>query len=257
MNNKSILIRSDNSNTVSYINNQGGRSQIINDIIFELYDFCISRNFRIEASFLAGKKNVRADALSRQPGEHSLSLKPNYFNLICRRFNIYPSVDLFASRINHKIPYFFSEGPDPLSSGINAFSLPWPDIIYAFPPFKLISKFILHFINKKIPLGILITPYWPAQSYFPLLLDIIIENPIIFSDTQLESIHSHKRPWRKSRYLGWLISSIPDRRQDFLRKLRFVSSRALKSVPSVHTSDHGKSLPIGSIAGISLTAKFL
>ena len=137
LNNKSILIRSDNSNTVSYINNQGGRSQIINDIIFELYDFCISRNFRIEAAFLAGKKNVRADALSRQPGEHSLSLKPNYFNLICRHFNIYPSIDLFASRINHKIPYFFSEGPDPLSSGINAFSLPWPDIIYAFPPIKI------------------------------------------------------------------------------------------------------------------------
>ena len=65
--NKSILIRSDNSNTVAYINNQGGRSVLINDIIFELYDFCISNNLRIEASFLCGKKNERADALSRQP----------------------------------------------------------------------------------------------------------------------------------------------------------------------------------------------
>ena len=75
--NKSILIRSDNSNTVSYINNQGGRSQIINDIIFELYDFCIFRNIRIEALFLAGKKNLCADALSRRPKDQSLSLKSN------------------------------------------------------------------------------------------------------------------------------------------------------------------------------------
>ena len=152
---------------------------------------------------------------------------------------------------------FFSEGSDPLSSGVNAFSLPWPEAVYAFPPINLITKFVLHFINKQIPLGLLITPYWPAQSYFPILLDIIIENPIIFSGSQLEPMQSPKRSWHKSSFLAWHISSDQDKRRAFLRRLQSVSSRASISTHCAPTSDHGGSLQIGSIAGISLTTKSL
>ena len=134
-----------NSNTVSYINNQGGRSSVINKIIFELYEFCIFRKIRFEAFFLAGKKNERADALSRRPKDHVFSLNTDYFKFLCQTLNIFPSIDLFASRLNFKVSNFFSEGPDPLSSGINAFSLPWPDHIYAFPPNKFNFKIFISF----------------------------------------------------------------------------------------------------------------
>ena len=90
--NKSILIRSDNSNTVSYINNQGGRSSVINKIIFDLYEFCIFRKIRFDALFIAGKKNERADALSRRPKDQVFSLNPDYFKFLCKTLNIFSHV---------------------------------------------------------------------------------------------------------------------------------------------------------------------
>ena len=254
--NKSILIRSDNSNTVSYINNQGGRSSVINKIIFKLYEFCIFRNIRFEASFLAGKKNDRADALSRRPRDHVLSLNPDFFNFLCKYLNIFPTIDLFASRLNNKVPKFFSEGPDPLSSGINAFSLPWPDKIYAFPPIKLISKFLSHFISNKISLGLIITPFWPAQPFFPILLDLLIEHPIIFSAARVDACQSRKGPRHLSLFLASSISFNLERRMAFREKLPFVSSRASILEPCVPTCELGESSPIGAIQNRLVLATF-
>ena len=109
----SVLVRSDNSATVAYINNCGGRSPGIYEIISELYDFCMDKNIRIRATHLSGRINTRADELSRRPRDHAYSIPISLFNLICNNISFMSEVDLFASRLNHKLPLYYSAGPDP------------------------------------------------------------------------------------------------------------------------------------------------
>ena len=134
INNTSVLIRSDSTTTVSYLNNLGGvKNTIISNIIKEIYDFCIFKNLRIQASHLSGRLNSRADSLSRRSRDHCYSIPLKIFKQICNIFSISPLVDLFASRLNNKLPNYFSEGPDPYASDFDAFMIPWPHSIYAFP----------------------------------------------------------------------------------------------------------------------------
>ena len=249
----SILIRSDNSTTVAYINNQGGvQSQEISELIVELYDFCIQNELKIKASFLRGRFNERADALSRRPRDHDYSLPQHFFSSICAHFNIFPTTDLFASRINFKIKNYYSEGPDPLSSGFDAFITPWPDSVYAFPPINLIQKFLSRFIQLKITTGLIIIPYWPAQAYFPILLDLLIDTPIFFPVSRLEA--TDNLPQHLSKCLACVISSTPEKKQAFLESLPFASSKVSRLAHSAHTVEAGKVLPIGSIHNRLITA---
>ena len=72
----SILIRSDNSTVVSYINKQGGTScKILCNLALDLWQFCINHNINISALHIAGELNSRADKLSRlKVADHNYSL---------------------------------------------------------------------------------------------------------------------------------------------------------------------------------------
>ena len=254
--NTSIHIRSDNSTTISYINNQGGvRSEEITEIVSDLYDFCLYRNLRIQASFICGRLNTRADALSRRARVHDYSIPKNFFSFLCKHFNFYPEIDLFASRLNFKVSKYFSEGPDPYAYGFDAFTMPWPDSIYAFPPINLVQKFLSHFLHLNIHYGLIIVPYWPAQAYFPTLLDLLIDTPLNFSAARLEK--SEILPRNLSRCLACSISSLPEKRLAYRERLQYVTSRAWKSVLYVHTAAVGASLPIGVIQNQLVMAKLI
>ena len=245
-NNISILVRSDNNTTVSYINNQGGvRSESISDIIIELFEFCIKRTLYIQASFLRGKHNERADALSRRSRDHTYSITPSFFSLLCSHFNILPKSDLFASSINFKVPFYYSEGPDPQSSGIDAFLMNWPDSIYAFPPINLVQRFLSYFLQFKIEMGLVIVPYWPAQPFFPILLDLLIDTPLLFSAARMDA--QDLLPRHLSKFLACAISCNQERKLEYHKNLQFVSSNRWKLKPSALTADTGKCFPIGSI----------
>ena len=141
--NLSIKIKSDSTTAIAYVNNLGGvKSPKICNTIFDIYDFCIKKNLRIEASHISGRLNTRADALSRKVRVHSYSLPQNIFSLICKKFDFVPNIDLFASRDNSKMPIYFSEGPDPFALEFDAFQHNWPSKVYAFPPIHLVDKFI-------------------------------------------------------------------------------------------------------------------
>ena len=51
---------------------------------------------------------------------------------------------------NNKVKTFYSFYPDPLASGVDAFSFDWSqDIICAFPPFNLIPHVLQKVENQK------------------------------------------------------------------------------------------------------------
>ena len=129
------FVKTDNTTTVAYINNMGGvKNHSISDITKEIYEFCIQKSIHIQASHLCGRLNSRADALSRRSRDHCYSLPLKIFSKLCEIFNFNPEIDLFAFRINNKLPNYFSEGPDPFAIEFDAFINPWPQAVYAFPP---------------------------------------------------------------------------------------------------------------------------
>ena len=251
----SILIKSDNSTTVAYINHQGGvKNQTISDLIFELYEFCLARNILIKASFLQGRLNTRADTLSRHVKDTSLSLPSSLFSFLCDSFNLFPKIDLFASRLNFKLDQYYSEGPDPHAVGFDAFLMSWPPIVYSFPPINLVGKFLDKFQNDNISEALVITPFWPSKSYYPTLLELLANDPFIFPASMMETPQT-------LRHLSWFLASHISSRQDkvqaYQRTLSPVSCAALRPPPLSNTVHRGASLEIGVIHQKSVTATCL
>ena len=81
---------------------------------------------------IPGILKVEADQESRNE---------SIFGYIKKYLDFYPSVDLFASRINAQLPRFFAYRPDPKAEVINAFCVSWHNLsLYCFPPFSCIGK---------------------------------------------------------------------------------------------------------------------
>ena len=65
---------------------------------------------------------------------------------------------------------------------------------YAFPPFSLLPK-CLQKIRQDRAHGILIAPLWPTQTWFPLLLQYLCDQPwILLPRPDLLKHPSHSRP---------------------------------------------------------------
>ena len=175
-----IRVRSDNSTCVSYINKKGGSKSLkLNAISVDLWHWCLDHNIMISAEHIPGKFNIQADFLSRNidnSGEWGLSV--DVFQKIIDHFNIVPSIDLFASRLNHKCLRYVSWLPDPGSICTDALMQFFEgEMFWAFPPFNLLSKFLQKVDLEKLE-GIIIAPYWPAQSYYPQLIALLCDIPL-------------------------------------------------------------------------------
>ena len=254
--NCSILVKTDNTTTVAYINNMGGvKNPSISDIIKEIYEFCIEKSIRIQASHLCGRLNSRADALSRRPRDHCYSIPLKIFSKLCEIFNFNPEIDLFASRINNKLPNYFSEGPDPFAIEFDAFINPWPQAVYAFPPIHLVQQFITSFLDQEIEFGILICPIWPSQPYFSSLLNILIDTPLIISASVVENARC--LPKNLSSLMACFISSTYMLQEDFRQKQPHVSCEALKQKHCAPTSEAGSPLQLGVLGEKLIKARYL
>ena len=132
-----VLVATDNTTVVSYINKQGGmRSGSLCALLWRLLSWCHPRGIVLRARHIPGRLNVIDDKLSRhnQVIQTEWSLSQQVFTLLCSRWN-HPQVDLFATRFNHKLPQFVSPVPDPTAWAVDALSLQWDQLeAYAFPP---------------------------------------------------------------------------------------------------------------------------
>ena len=114
----------------------------------------------IRAVHLLGSQNTEADALSRMPSnDHSYSLSQAVFDDIQAHLSFPLSIDCFASRLNYKLPFYYSWQSDPLASLVCAFSTSWSDSVYLFPPVPLLPKVISKFLSDSVKRGLIITPY--------------------------------------------------------------------------------------------------
>ena len=173
-----IKVLTDNTTTMHYIGNMGGKILPCHEITREIWEWAIQRNIWLISCFIPGKFNVAADKLSRLLNETTeWSLSQKYFTKILTKFPQI-SVDLFASDMNYKLPQYVSWLPDKNAFESNAFTISWKKFVgYAFPPFNLIGR-----VLKKVELEgsnvILIVPEWRSQYWFAKLMTMLIEPPM-------------------------------------------------------------------------------
>ena len=213
--NKHILVKSDNTTAVAYINHMGGSvSEMCNNVSRETWEWCISQDIWITAAHIPGKANVEADWESRNFNDQShWKLNVNVFEKICAAFGK-PDVDLFASRLNFQCKPFVSWRPDPEADAIDAFTVDWNQYsnVYIFPPFSLLNRVLQKFTLDKAQ-GIVVAPYWPTQSWFPRLKRMMRQPPMIFppSPILLTAQHDLQQSHPLAKTLRLMVCSLSAR----------------------------------------------
>ena len=218
--NKLIKVFTDNSTALACVNNKGSRKSNLNEITRLIWLWAIRKSVWIQAYFIPGKENVIADAESRKIRQTEWKLNVNVFNRLQEIRGPF-LLDLFASRISHQLPKYISWLPDPEAWKINAFSIDWNlDGIYCFPPFCLISR-ILHRVMLQQTKMTIIAPRWAQRSWYPLLIDMLIELPILLPKTNIlsnpvDASHTTSANWN---LIACTISSRSSERRAFLERL--------------------------------------
>jgi hypothetical protein len=228
--NKHILLQMDNKTAVVYINKMGVTvSKQLNYLANQFWDWCLQRQLTVTADYILGKNNVIADWESRNLVDFSdWKLNLTIFKSLMFLFG-QCNVDLFADRLNARLSHYFSWKPDSQAKAVDGLLQPWKGIKgYAFPPFCLISSCLAKVREERAQI-VQVTPIWPTQAWYPLLLQMSIEDPVLIpmSYNTLLSPSKETHPLIQNQTLklaGWKVSGGPSQQLAFQRKQKNYSS---------------------------------
>lgn len=173
-----VLVKTDNSTVVAYINRQGGtRSRQLHRLAREIIVWSSTRLLSLRPTHVPGILNRGADLLSRgNPLFGEWRLHPQVVEQIWQRYGR-AAVDLFASRENTQCPLFFSLSDADAPLGVDALAHPWPKtLLYAFPPLSLISPTLIRVRDQGLSL-ILIAPRWPSKHWIAEIIQLLVDEP--------------------------------------------------------------------------------
>ena len=262
--NQSVMLSTDNSTVVAYILKQGGtHSPSLCLLAWQLLLFCQDKNILLSVRHLPGRLNVIADKLSRSSrpllAEWSLSME-----VLLPIFNLWgrPMVDLFATRWNNRLPLFVSPILDPSAWAVDALSLRWDNLIaYVFPPFNMIPEVLDKLLSSTRCSAILIAPRWPQRSWFPTLLDLLIDHPIplpirpdLLSQGRRKILHNNPAILHLH---AWRLSSVESLRRSFRQRLPLWSPEPEEDPLLKSTMPNGSSSIIGVVDGRSILPNHL
>ena len=179
--NYEILLRIDNTTAISYVNRMGDSRHVkYNELDTLIWKWAEERRLWLFASYVTNSENIDADWQSRIM---NIDTEWKLASYAYKKINIMfgsAQIVLFASRINSKCKIYCSWFKDPNAVAVDAFTLSWENLnFYAFPPFSMITKVLQKIINEKA-IGIVVVPCWTAQSWFPIFLNLLVQNPLVF-----------------------------------------------------------------------------
>ena len=155
-----------------------------------------------------------AASLGKPPEKPSSSYRnrcPNHRNTPCSR----PPTATQSSSKTNWLPRYISWLSEPHAYAVGAFTVSWQYLtFYAFPPFSLLPRVLAKILQDKAT-GLLIVPKWTTQSWFPLVLTLLIQHPRVIAPCrdlyllqQPQVVHPlHK----KLPLLAVLLSGMPSR----------------------------------------------
>jgi hypothetical protein len=256
---KSVLLESDNASTVAYVNKQGGiHSHSLYQEARLLYSWLIPRNITVLAVHRPGIDNTLADSLSRDVADsREWSLDQRVVDHLFRLWGP-PTLDLFATGRNTKLPQFCSRIPETGSMG-EAFSMSWTlRETYAFPPLPLIPR-VLSKLRQERASMTLIAPLWPRRLWFPLLLQLSCDSPRRLPPSpQLlsQSLPNQGILFNQDvltlRLTAWRLSGDSSKTEAFQQKLLASCSHPADPPPAGFTTPAGRLSVAGAVKGISI-----
>ena len=125
--NSTVLVSTDNTTVVAYIRHQGGtHSTDLSEEVWNILNLCLAHNIQLLAKHIPGRFNTLADWMSRmdKPIPTEWPLNQEIANKIFQIMD-FPSIDLFATRLNHRLPLYVSPIPDQKALSIDAISMDW------------------------------------------------------------------------------------------------------------------------------------
>jgi len=114
--------------------------------------------------------------------------------------------------------------PDPDSVAADALQLPWNKWEgYAFPPFCLIGRCIKKVREDKASL-ILVAPVWRSQPWYPALLELLMDFPLILPQIPMLLSDPFGKPHPlmttgQLQLAAWKLSGIDSRKREFQARL--------------------------------------
>ncbi|CAB3993566.1 reverse transcriptase [Paramuricea clavata] len=220
-----VHLRMDNKTAITYILKMGGtRSPILLRIAQELWDYALQNQISLTAEYLLGESNHEADWESRHYQDPSdWKLNPHVFQTLNTQWGPL-EIDLFANRLNTQMKSFVSWFPDPFATATDAFQIPWSDLKgYCFPPFSLICRCLAK-VRKNMATIVMVTPAWPRQAWYPVLLEMSCRQPILLPPLKdlLTSPRQQVHPLAQQGSLqlaAWMVSGKPYLQKEFQNKL--------------------------------------
>lgn len=165
----------DNKALVHVWENQGGKDVRFNNIMKSIFVFTEKNNVDLKLHFIPSGDNA-ADGPSRSLSFQDCQLSGKSWSEIQLAYGPH-SVDLMALDSNvmlnergEKLRHF-TQGPSPLSSGINVFSqdVSLEDNPYVFPPFCLISVLLKFLESQRVKKCTVVVPeIVPTPVWWPL-----------------------------------------------------------------------------------------
>ena len=108
--NSTVLVSTDYTTVVAYIRHQGGtHSTELSEEVWNVLNLCFAHNIHLLVKHIPGRFNTLADRMSRidKPISTEWSLNQEIANKIFQIMD-FPSIDLFATRLNHRLPIYVS-----------------------------------------------------------------------------------------------------------------------------------------------------
>ena len=250
--NLTIHLKMDSMSALTYINKLGGTiSPQLNTLAKELWLWCMERSILLKAQHLAGVLNTIADDKSRVMKDRTdWKLCPAVFWQINQRMGPL-EVDLFASRLTYQLRQFVSWRPDPMAIATDAFTLNWAKLkAYANPPWNLIGRVLAQTRLQQAEL-VLVAPVWKAQGWYPVLLEMLVEVPLLIPLRRdlITAKHEDSLPEVVPQLAVWAISGSATRTAEFLRGLRNCSWHHGDRSPPGHMTHSLESGSAGVVDG--------
>ena len=266
---KVVLCQCDNTTACAYINKMGGtRSRVLTLLLTDMLIWCRTNSITLRAVHLPGEDNVLADLLSRTEADHKeWPLHNRVTDRLCKLWGR-PHVDLFASRQNAKLPTFCCMHKDePLALQRDALSMTWSRCDgYAFPPRGLIPLVIQKIKRERAPRVILIAPFWPRRTWYPLLLQLLCDRPVrLPTQEEIPGLLSQRVRGKTLRLpnpefldlVAWPLSGLASTSRAFLQELQLRSWPVEESQPIRSTTSAGGPSLAGCQQGIQIPFQHL
>ena len=242
---QSVRIMTDSISAAAYIRRQGGtRSLTLYQEARRLLLWCRDHQVTLTPHFLPGHLNVLADLQSR-PHQVLSTEWTLHHSVFARLLTHFPAVeiDLFATRLNHRLPRFVSPFPDPQAVDSDALTMSWSGLqAYAFPPFAILPE-VLRKVATSNMTCILIAPWWPTQAWFPEALRLLTGPPVQLPPYRRLLSQPHRPLYHSNP--GWLnlhawpLSSSASDRLDFQSELHHLRPATYDQAPGAYTSRIG------------------